>query len=33
MPMNPKLAAMCDAGEIESFEGDWLKDVVEVVIK
>lgn len=31
MPMNPKLAAMCDAGEIESFEGDWLKDVVDAV--
>lgn len=31
MPMNPELAAMCDAGEIENFEGDWLKDVVDAV--
>ena len=25
MPINPKLAAACDAGVIELFEGDWLE--------
>ena len=31
MPMNPELASMCDNGEIESFEGDWLQPVVEAI--
>ena len=26
LPMNPKLAAACDKGMIELFEGDWLDD-------
>ena len=26
LPMNPKLAAACDKGMIELFEGDWLTD-------
>ena len=26
LPMNPKLAAACDKGLIELFEGDWLDD-------
>ena len=33
IPMNPKLAAACDAGEIERFEGDWLEELFEVVTK
>ena len=24
MPLNPALAAACDAGRIEMFDGDWL---------
>ena len=24
LPIEPKLAALCDAGKIESFEGDWV---------
>ena len=31
IPMDPKLAAACDAGQIESFEGDWLEKAVEKV--
>ncbi len=27
LPMDPKLAAACDAGMIELFEGDWLDDM------
>lgn len=27
IPMNPVIASACDNGEIESFEGDWLKDM------
>ncbi len=33
IPMNPKLAAACDAGLIELFEGDWLEELFEVVTK
>jgi len=33
IPMNPKLAAACDAGLIELFEGDWLEELFEVVSK
>ncbi|MBQ2744935.1 MAG: Mrp/NBP35 family ATP-binding protein [Lachnospiraceae bacterium] len=32
MPMNPKLANMCDNGEIERVEGDWLKPVVDAIV-
>lgn len=28
IPMDPKLAAACDKGEIENFRGDWLKDTI-----
>ncbi len=31
LPINPKLAAACDAGMIELFEGDWLSDAAEKV--
>jgi Mrp family chromosome partitioning ATPase len=27
IPINPKLAAACDAGLIELYEGDWLNDM------
>ena len=33
LPINPKLAAACDAGMIELFEGDWLDDMVKTVEK
>ena len=33
LPINPKLAAACDAGMIELFEGDWLDDMVKAVEK
>ena len=28
MPLDPKLAALADAGDIESFEGSWLDPVI-----
>jgi len=31
IPINPKLAAACDAGMIELFEGDWLDKAAEKV--
>ena len=31
LPINPKLAAGCDAGLIELFEGDWLDGAAEKV--
>ena len=31
LPINPKLAAGCDAGLIELFEGDWLDDAAKKV--
>ena len=31
LPINPKLAAACDAGLIELFEGDWLDKAAEKV--
>lgn len=33
MPIDPKLAKLCDDGSIEDFEGDWLKDAADVVEK
>ncbi|MBQ3078405.1 MAG: Mrp/NBP35 family ATP-binding protein [Clostridia bacterium] len=33
MPINPKLAAACDKGMIELFEGDWLNDVISEILK
>lgn len=29
IPINPVIAELCDAGEIERFEGNWLQPVVE----
>ena len=31
MPIDPKLAALCDAGKIGEFQGDWLDEAVKVV--
>lgn len=31
MPIDPKLAALVDAGQIEQFEGDWLDNVVSTL--
>lgn len=31
LPINPKLAAACDAGLIELFEGDWLSGAAQKV--
>ena len=31
IPIDPKLAAACDRGLIEAFEGDWLEKAVEKV--
>ena len=31
MPINPKLAALCDAGKIQDFEGDFLDKAVQMV--
>ena len=31
LPINPKLAAACDAGLIELFEGDWLDEAAQKV--
>lgn len=29
LPIEPKLAKLCDSGMIESFEGDWLDDLAD----
>ncbi len=31
LPIDPKLAALCDNGQIENFEGDWLADAMKAV--
>lgn len=31
LPIDPKLAAACDAGRIESFEGNWLDGIADVI--
>ena len=31
MPIDPALAALTDAGKIEDFAGDWLKDAADAV--
>lgn len=31
VPMDPALSALCDAGRIEYFDGDWLDDAVSAV--
>lgn len=33
IPIEPKLAALCDAGAIEDFEGNWLDNAVEKILK
>ena len=33
LPINPKLAAACDKGMIELFEGDWLEKLADAVEK
>ncbi len=33
LPINLKLAAACDAGLIELFEGDWLDDAIRKVLQ
>lgn len=33
IPVNPKIAAACDRGMIELFEGDWLDSMVEACLK
>ena len=33
LPVNPKLAAACDAGLIELFEGPWLDEAVKVILQ
>lgn len=32
IPMNPKIAAACDKGMIELFDGDWLDGMVEACL-
>ena len=32
LPINQKLAAACDAGLIELFEGDWLNDAIAKIL-
>jgi Mrp family chromosome partitioning ATPase len=31
LPINPKLAAACDKGTIELFEGDWLDELADAI--
>ena len=31
LPVNPALAAACDAGMIEMFDGDWLNDLADAI--
>lgn len=33
LPIDPKLAAACDRGMIESFEGDWLDEAADKIEK
>ena len=33
LPINPKLAAACDKGAIELFEGDWLDNMLDGITK
>ena len=33
LPIDPKLTALCDAGQIERFEGNWLEKVAEMLLK
>ena len=31
LPINPKLAAACDKGMVELFEGDWLDKIADAI--
>ena len=31
IPMDPKIAGLCDAGQIEAFEGGWLENMADKV--
>lgn len=33
LPINPALAAACDAGMIEMFDGDWLNDLADAIAR
>ena len=33
IPINPKLAAACDAGLIELFEGNWLDSALQAAMR
>ena len=33
LPIDPRLAAACDAGLIELFEGPWLDEAVKVILQ
>ncbi len=33
LPINPKLAAACDKGMIELFEGDWMDELIKQILK
>ena len=33
LPIDPKLAAACDNGAIESFEGSWLDSLADAIEK
>ncbi|MGE4284890.1 MAG: P-loop NTPase, partial [Clostridia bacterium] len=33
IPINPKIAAACDKGMIELFDGDWLDNIAEILEK
>jgi len=33
IPIDPELARLCDAGDIESYDGDIMKDLSEAIHK
>ena len=33
LPMDPSLAAACDAGQIEMFDGSWLEPIADAIEK
>lgn len=33
LPIDPRIAAACDRGMIELFDGDWLNDIAEILEK
>ena len=33
LPMDPNLAAACDAGQIEMFDGSWLEPIADAIEK